>query len=82
MKRIKTLAKKKMNEINAEDIKNGAKTLAKEASETGVEVVKTGVSSIINGIIMKVLLAVLAVTLIVGGGCVATNVVSDKVTHS
>ena len=76
--KVKDKIDAEIEKIDADDIKNGTKTLAKEASEVGVEIVKGGISSILNTIFMKLLFFVIVVVLIIGGGCVGTNMLIDK----
>jgi len=72
--------KKKAQNIKSEDIKKGVTGTSKVIVEEGVEVVKDGIFSIVNGIIIKVIMGVALIVAITAGGCVGTSVIIDKVT--
>ena len=65
-------------------MKNDTTEMAKEATkiavEQGVEIAKDGISSIVNGLIMKVVFVVTFVIIALTAGCVGSNVMIDKLT--
>jgi hypothetical protein len=72
--------KDKVQNIKTEDISKAAKDTSKVIIEEGVETVKTGIFSVVNGILIKIIMGVTLIVLITAGGCVGTNVAIDKMT--
>jgi len=71
-----------LKNIKKEDIKKGVTETSKVIVEEGVETVKSGIFSIVNGIIIKIVMGVTLIVLITAGGCVGTNIAIDKMTSS
>ena len=71
-----------LKNIKKEDIKKGVTETSKVIVEEGVETVKSGIFSIVNGIIIKIVMGVTLIVLITAGGCVGTNIAIDKMTKS
>ena len=56
------------------------KETASKVVEAGVEGATEVAHGFLNGILMKIVFTVIVVILLIGGGCVATNLVVDAVT--
>ena len=69
-----------LKKIDKESIKTGAKEIAEAAVEHGVDTVKIGIFSILNGIIIKFVMVFGLIVTIVAVGCVSTNVAINKFT--
>ena len=56
-------AEKKLDNLSKENIKNGAKEVTGAVIGEGVEVVKTGIFGIVNGVLIKIVMVVTFVQL-------------------
>ena len=72
----------KVKNVSKDDIKNGAKEFTGAIVGEGIEVAKTGLFGILNGIIMKIIFVVTFIVIVLSVGCVGTNVAIDKLTST
>jgi len=72
-------AEEKLDKLSKEDIKNSAKDVTGAVIINGVEVAKTGIFGIVNGIIIKILIGFTLIVMITVGGCVATDLTIDSI---
>lgn len=52
----------------------------KKLLEEGTDVVKSGIFSLVDGVLTKVIVAISIIAIILSAGCVATNVAIDVLT--
>jgi len=78
----KTVKDEKVRDIKSVDISKVAKDTSKVIIEEGVETVKSGIFSVVDGILIKIVVSVTLIVLITVSGCVGTNVIIDKMTNS
>jgi len=78
----KTVKDEKVRNIKSADISKVAKDTSKVIIEEGVETVKSGIFSVVDGILIKIVVSVTLIVLITVSGCVGTNVIIDKMTNS
>ena len=78
--KLKKKVETEIDNLDAQAIKNGAKTATSEIVGAGVDTAKAGIFGIINGIIFKIVAAVVLVVVIISAGCVGTSVAVDSIT--
>lgn len=80
VKKLFKQVSEKVDKIDGKDVADGVKNIAKGVAEEGVEVVKTGIFGVVNGILLKIILAVTFIVIVLTAGCVGGSVAIDKLT--
>ena len=66
--------------VSPESVKVAVKDTLVGTVEESVDVVKTGIFGIVNGVLLKIVATVIFIVIVLSAGCVGTNLTINKLT--